>query len=115
MVNVTLRNTLDVEVKVTEGNAGVYSERAKLSALKGTYVLAVDPNATYREYILIILPDGTKVNPSFSSDDVVEYEEIIIKKEHGVVVWEGISRGAAKNGLATENPVFKFLKSIFRH
>lgn len=113
MGKVTLRNTLDVDVKVQEGSAGVYSDTAELSALKGTYVLAVNPTATYREYILIILPDGTKVDPSFSSDDAADYEEIIIKKEDGKVVWEGIPRDGAKNGSTTDNPVFKLLKSIF--
>ena len=114
MTKVMLRNTLDVGVRLQEGSAGIYSDTAELSALKGTYVLTVNPNATYREYILLILPDGTKVEKSFSSDDVADNEEIIIKEEDGEVVWEGIPRDDAKNGSATENPVFKLLKSIFR-
>jgi hypothetical protein len=108
MATVTLRNTLDVQVKVQEGNAGVYADTAELAALTGTFALTVNPNATYREYILIILPDGTKVDPSFSSDDAADFEEIVIKKEDGKVVWEGIRRDDAKN------PVFKLLKGIFR-
>lgn len=108
MATVTLRNTLDVQVKVQEGNAGVFSDTAELRALTGTYGLTVNPNATYREYILIILPDSTKVDPSFSSDDVADFEEIIIKKEDGKVVWEGTRRDDAKN------PVVKLLKGIFR-
>lgn len=91
MTKLKLRNDLDGKVRVLEGNVGVYSTKFILGAHKSVH-LDLDPNATYREYVLIVLPDDTRLEP-FSSDDVLDYEEIVIMKDNGKVVWEGKHRG----------------------
>lgn len=80
---------------VQEGNAGVYSTKATLQG-NGTYDLDLDKNATYREYILIKLPDQSKLEP-FSSDDIAEFAEIVIEKneETGEVDWHGVRSGGS--------------------
>jgi hypothetical protein len=40
----------------------------------------LDPNATYREYILIALHHNTELESPFSSDDVNDISEIVIEK-----------------------------------
>lgn len=103
---VKLRNKLDIQVRVKEGNANVLTV---LTVLKpnDTFDLRLDPNATYREYILITLPDNTELVPAFSSDDVNEFSEIIIEKNEGKCEWRGV--------LISEGPgrLFKFLKGLF--
>ena len=90
MVTVTVRNTTGLDVKLQEGNAGVYVTRAVVKN-GGTHKLSLNPNATYREYVLVRMPDNTALEPVFSSDDVVEFTEILIKKEGSEYVWQGIS------------------------
>ncbi|KAG0555007.1 hypothetical protein KC19_12G136400 [Ceratodon purpureus] len=93
-VTVKVRNTTSINVKIQEGNAGLFVTRATLFPNK-TFSLELDPNATYREYVLIRLPDNTPLQPMFSSDDVAEYKEIVIKEQAGEpkYCWEGIYRG----------------------
>lgn len=88
-----------------EGNAGVYSVKATLQG-NGTYDLDLDQNATYREYILIMLPDKSKLDP-ISSDEIAEYVEIVIERDEktGKVSWRGVrSQGS---------PLTKFFKRLF--
>ncbi|KAG0599263.1 hypothetical protein M758_12G138800 [Ceratodon purpureus] len=94
-VTVKVRNTTTINVKIQEGNAGLFVTRATLFPNK-SFSLELDPNATYREYVLIRLPDNTPLQPMFSSDDVAEYKEIVIKEQVGEpksYYWEGIYRG----------------------
>ena len=89
-----------------EGNAGVYSVKATLQG-KGTYDLDLDTNATYREYILITLPDQSKLEP-ISSDDIAQYAEIVIEKdEKGKVSWRGVGSGGSS--------LANFFKRFFGH
>ena len=73
-----------------EGNAGVYTPRTILKA-NNHYDLELDQNATYREYILITLPDNSELDP-ISSDDITEFEAIVIEKNQktGKVIWRGV-------------------------
>jgi len=75
---------------VQEGNAGVYTMKVILDA-NGNYNLDLDQNATYREYILITLPDKSKLE-AFSSDDIADVKEIVIEKddETGEVSWRKV-------------------------
>jgi hypothetical protein len=90
MTKVRLINNLKEKVRVQEGNAGVYTTRATLDA-NGHFDLDIDKNATYREYILIILPDNSELDP-ISSDDITDYESIVIEKNQrtGKVGWRGV-------------------------
>ena len=79
---------------VQEGNAGVYSTKATLQG-EDTYNLDLDKNATYREYILITLPDQSRLDP-ISSDEIAECAEIVIEKdEKGKVSWRPVRSGGS--------------------
>jgi len=75
---------------VQERNAGVYTTKVILQG-NDNYDLDIDKNATYREYILIILPDNSELDP-ISSDDITDYESIVIEKNQrtGKVGWRGV-------------------------
>lgn len=104
---VKLRNKLDIQVRVKEGNANVLTVWTALNP-NDTFDLKLDPNVTYREYILIMPPHNTKLESPFSSDDVNDISEIIIEKnEEDKIVWKGV--------LLTEKPgKTKFLKCLFK-
>jgi hypothetical protein len=76
-----------------EGNAGIFVTR-RILKLKERYELELDPNATYREYVFIRLPENTPLEPIFSSDDVLELSEITLKDVDGVFIWKGTSRSS---------------------
>lgn len=88
---VTVRNRLDKEkIIIREGNASVYRQLAVVRANKD-FQLTIDPNATYREYVLITLSDNTEL-PAFSSDDILEFSEIVVKENKDSAprfYWEG--------------------------
>jgi trehalose-6-phosphatase len=87
MEETKLTNTLkDKEVQVREGNAGVTRLLTTLKPGASTTV-RTDPNATYKEYVMMTLPDNTKL-PVLSSDDFADHKEIDIVEEDNVV-WKG--------------------------
>lgn len=102
MPRLKLRNELNGKVRVLEGNAGVYSTKHTLPAHQ-CYHLDLDPNATYREYVLIVLPDDTRLEP-FSSEDVLDYKEIVIKNDNSKVTWVGVHHGGLKAKDAPQKP-----------
>ena len=67
------------EISLQEGNQNVYTVIAKLSNDK-SYVISLDPNATYRDYVFLKMPDRTQLEFSISSDDCMEYSEIKIMR-----------------------------------
>jgi hypothetical protein len=94
MGKVTVRNMTQITVKIQEGNAGLFVTRHVLKK-QAEFTLDLDANATYREYVLITLPDNTPLQQMFSSDDVAEFREILIKEQdvEPKYFWEGILRG----------------------
>ena len=94
MGKVTVRNLTHITVKIQEGNAGLFVTRHVLKK-QAQFTLDLDANATYREYVLITLPDNTPLQQMFSSDDVAEFREILIKEQdvEPKYFWEGILRG----------------------
>lgn len=113
MARITLKNNLEgKDVKVREGNAGVTRELATLKPGK-SFVIHNDPNATYREYIIITLPDKTKLRV-LTSDDFAEFKEISIFEDGGKYDWMGtVSRTPAPAvedaGAAQTGPIKRFL------
>lgn len=101
MAATKLKNTLkDKEVQIREGNAGVTRLMTTLKPGASTTVRS-DPNATYREYFLITLPDNSKL-PTLSSDDFADYKEINIFEEGGKLDWKGtVSRRPARAVVAS--------------
>jgi hypothetical protein len=90
MTRVRLKNNLEEQVEVQEGNAGVYTSKVIIQR-NANYDLDLDQNATYREYILITLPGKSKLE-AFSSDDIADVKEIVIEKDEGtgIVSWRGV-------------------------
>ncbi|KAG0564301.1 hypothetical protein KC19_8G099700 [Ceratodon purpureus] len=76
-------NTTNKNFLLQEGNAGVY-RLLKTLPPKKSYIIDVDPNATYREYWCAVKDDDPKA-VIFSSDDCQEYAEIRIKGNIGQV------------------------------
>ncbi|KAG0557204.1 hypothetical protein KC19_11G110200 [Ceratodon purpureus] len=91
MVTVKVKNSLSKEeidnvVNIKEGNAGVFTTKASVKPGQ-TYTVELDPNATYREYVLITVAN-IPVGDTFSSDDAQEYNEIEVKKDGDRYVWK---------------------------
>lgn len=68
-------------MKLKVGNARHASHLATLDA-SGKHSIAVDVNATYREYIVQIDAPGVE-NVTVSSDDLCDNKRITIKEEDG--------------------------------
>jgi hypothetical protein len=75
---IKIKNNLECKMIMREGNAGVYRQLAVVAPGKH-YSLKIDPNATYREYVLITLEPDFEL-PPFSSDDITEFKEIVVKQ-----------------------------------
>lgn len=103
-LKITLRNDLKGKnVKVKEGNAGIFRLLTTLGPGK-LYNLRHDPNATYREYILIMLPDKTELRV-LSSDDFNDWKEISIYENGGTYDWMGtVPRRSALRDAHLVNP-----------
>lgn len=99
MDRITVKNNLvGKDVKVREGNAGIVRELITLKP-GGTYAIQNDPNATYREYTIITIPDNTKLR-ELTSDDFTDLKEISIFEENGQVDWMGTAdKKPAETGL----------------
>jgi len=76
---IKIKNTLECKMIIREGNGGVYRQLAVVASGKH-YSLKIDPNATYREYVLITLEPENIELPPFSSDDITEFKEIVVKE-----------------------------------
>lgn len=89
---VPIINDLDIPIKLREGNSRIFQD-LKTVPPGERYILRLDPNATYREYVLITLPDGAKVGKRLSSDDAGMFQEIRAKLVRGSdppkYDWEG--------------------------
>lgn len=91
MVKLTIRNESQRPFLIQEGNAGIFRS-LKVLKFNETYVLVLDPNGTYREYYFTRIPDNTQL-PALSSDDILEFSEIILKDvPGGDTTLEGIPR-----------------------
>lgn len=110
MTKITLRNDLEgKEVKIREGNAGSTRELCTLKPGR-TFDIHKDPNATYREYIFITLPDNTKLRV-LTSDDFAEFKKISIYEEDGKYDWMDTAERKSAPGGTAQGGLFK---RIFR-
>ncbi|KAG0581978.1 hypothetical protein KC19_3G025200 [Ceratodon purpureus] len=87
---IVLRNDLEYSVSIKEGNAGHFRVLTVLGPGK-TFSLKIDPNATYREYLFITLPDETSLDV-VSSDDFAEWKEIKIYEDNKKFYWMGTKK-----------------------
>jgi hypothetical protein len=76
MVEVKVINKANRNVVLKESNAGVPLVLANLMPEQSTYI-RVDPNATYREYIMITLPNNEQLR-QISSDEMQDLKAIEI-------------------------------------
>ncbi|KAG0577583.1 hypothetical protein KC19_5G166300 [Ceratodon purpureus] len=91
------------EIYLQEGNVSVYKVVAKLCNDE-SHVISLDPNATYRDYVFMIMPDMTQLDSSISSDDCMEYSEIkIMRSANNSYFLERVPR-ASRRTSALANP-----------
>lgn len=79
-VSTKLVNKTGGEILLQEGNQHVYKAIAKLGNDK-EHVITLDPNATYRDYVILTMPNMTQLESNISSDDCLEYSEIEVKRD----------------------------------
>lgn len=92
MVQTVVINDTPGDLSLKEGNAGVYRDIKKLGS-KDKHVIEIDPNATYREYVVVSNPKGDKV--FVTSDDCIDNSTISIylDEKDGVYKFTGKARG----------------------
>lgn len=96
MVTTIFENATDLEFNLKEGNAGVYTNIATLHPNKqNTHNVDIDPNATYREYVVATGVEGQKV--FVTSDDCADNERITIVKKGDTYDKEVVVRGNTNN------------------
>jgi len=94
MGKTTLTNNLKISVQVKEGNSNIFRILQVLKEGK-TMTIKADNTATYREYVLILLPDNKKLRP-LSSDDIQDLHAVEIYKDEvtGEFDWREFRKGA---------------------
>jgi len=98
MGKTTLTNNVGFDVQVKEGNSNIFRNLQVLEQGK-TMTIKADSSATYREYVLILLPDNRKLRP-LTSDDIQELPAVeIFKDEEGVYDWRELRGGTGKKSL----------------
>jgi len=108
MVATEIVNGTGGSLSLKEGNAGVYRDIKVLEKDK-KHVIEIDPNATYREYVVVSTPSGNKV--FVTSDDCIDNSVITIVVEEGKYVFEAVPRGDVKPADEGEGGIFsKFVR-----
>lgn len=109
MVATEIINGTQGDLSLKEGNAGVYRDIKKLEVGK-KHIIEIDPNATYREYVVVSTPSGNKV--FVTSDDCIDNATItIIVDRAGKYVFTAVPRGEAK---AADQVQGGFLSKFFK-
>jgi hypothetical protein len=112
MVATEIVNATEDSLFLKEGNAGVYRDIKTLKPLD-RHTIEIDPNATYREYVVVSAPRGDKV--FVTSDDCIDNSTIkIVVDGAGKYVFEAVSRGVTKAAEPVQGGFFaKIFKKIF--
>lgn len=99
MVYVWIMNEVDEDVRIREGNAGVYVTNTKIKKKKCT-ILTVDPNATYKEYIFTVDSTNLSIGLPFTIDDALEYSvvTVVLTEKTKEYAWE-VARKRSKDNL----------------
>lgn len=109
MVATEVYNATSGDLSLKEGNAGVYRD-IKLLGPKKKHVIEIDPNATYREYVVVSAPGGDKV--FVTSDDCIDNAKITILVKDGKYTFEG--EGRDDQGKKPEQANGGFLSRILK-
>lgn len=110
MVATEIKNATEGNLSLKEGNAGVYRDIKVLEPGK-KHIIEIDPNATYREYVVVSTPSGNKV--FVTSDDCIDNSVITIIVRDGKYVFDAVARGEAKPGEQAQVGFFsRILKRI---
>jgi hypothetical protein len=100
MVKTTTKfvNATTIPFALKEGNAGVYAHVCNLgvNAPNNQHSIEIDPNATYREYVVATGIEGQKI--LVTSDECTEFSTIRIVKDdvQDAYVIDGVKRADAK-------------------
>jgi hypothetical protein len=85
-------NESDSEVVLKRGNGGVFVILSKLTGRGDRFTIKTEPNATYQEYKLVgTSSDGSSMPFLITSDDCIEHERIIIKRDRVAMIRRGMS------------------------
>lgn len=77
MVKTEVYNATNQDFTLKEGNAGVYRDITVVKPTK-RHVIELDPNATYREYVVVYTGSGEK--EFITSDDCLDNSKITIQR-----------------------------------
>lgn len=112
MVATEIVNGTEDDLSLKEGNAGVYREIKTLKPNQ-KHTIEIDPNATYREYVVVKAPGGDKV--FVTSDDCIDNATITIVVKDNKYVFKGVIRGDPKAAADPAQGGFfaKILKKVF--
>jgi len=112
MVATEIINETKGALSLKEGNAGVYRDIKNLEVGK-KHIIEIDPNATYREYVVVSAPSGNKV--FVTSDDCIDNSTItIIVDSEGKYGFRAVPRGEAKAADQVQGGIFsRMLKKVF--
>lgn len=109
MVATEILNATDGDLSLKEGNAGVHRDIKTLQPGK-KHVIEIDPNATYREYVVVSTPGGDKV--FVTSDDCIDHSKIKILVKDKKYTFEGEPRGDPNT--SSEEPDGGILSRFFK-
>jgi hypothetical protein len=110
MVATEIKNGTDGNLYLKEGGAGVYRDIKVLDPGK-KQIIEIDPNQTYREY-LVVSTTGDKV--FVTSDDCIDNSIITIIVRDGKYVFDAVPRGEAKPADQSQGGfVAKILKKVW--
>ena len=84
-------NESDSEVVLKRGNGGVYVILSKLTGRGDRFTIKTEPNATYQEYKLVGTSSDGSMPFLITSDDCIEHERIIIKRDRVAMIRRGMS------------------------
>lgn len=105
MVTTKIINETNSVITLKEGNVGVFYKLSELPK-KGSLDITVDPNATYREYLVGCTPNDKQI--TLSSDELIDNEKIRIKANNdGTLRAEGFARRHAEQNAEVTNGTWR--------
>jgi len=111
MVATEIKNGTTEKLSLKEGNAGVYRDIKVLEPGK-KHTIEIDPNATYREYVVVSTLIGNKV--FVTSDDCIDNSVITIVVKDGKYVFDPVPRKEATPADQSQGSFFgKIIKKIW--
>jgi len=118
MITTVIFNRSGLRLTLKEGNAGVYCIVAVISDGE-SFTVSLDPNSTYREYVIFVATVNELV---LSSDELADCEAITViwKDKDKKLDYDAKPRGMSSSSRASTrsdsraSTLFNFLRSLLR-